>query len=1082
MKKVNSKCPFVLRRFIGLMIFLFAGITAAQAEDWMKKPSKFYMSTQNNHVTFTVFLCDLDGNNTYAKSGGIYAVDNNGSRVWLMDIWYISEGSDENPFGKVRARYCIGESRAWFTNGYSPQRQKIEFNGKDFLIQKTGGNNHYCQPTIEFYYHASMAGKTWTFYYQYTHTNGEEYTMKLGSAYLSNTLGLSSFDTSKYTVERKGPDKIKFTVPAMPDDVNSELSDIHIHEGTYNVKFTYTKQDNKVVETNNTLKCEKGKTKTYDIDIPEEVGNPKRIDMQVTATDALKDARNYYWKNTRTYTKGEVFKTVPVPYGINTSYRQFDKMADLSWTVYSGNKNNFLNCTSYIYRTETDEQGVPLMQNSWSRRSKIDNANMNQSLGYSDNNVQQETYYKYRVVNVPTEWIGQDVSESSLNNPDNALLDKFGYVESELLATKLSMSIYDLQQDTAVVDKVKLLWGYSRVPTNASTVNFTVMRKTSEEGQWKEHGTVNGDAQPAAGVSLSYVDTDLPNPNVRYQYMVRLTLNNGKTVFDSDPIYAGLLSGTSLKTFEATKGTHDGTVRLTWTAKQVGTDPTAYEIFRRYIGTKDEFIKVNTTTGNTDRYTYEDNTVQPGYYYEYRIDAYNSGVKQNSLSDAGFCQARGVISGRVTFGTGSAVEDVRLSLQPSNTGDDNTVKGYSQRVDGASTGITWRADSTEIAKLFGNDFSVQMFVRPDQDINAGAVIAEIPGEGRISIGNQTADGYELVYDKLGENIVDLSTLTGNYTAKNNDVLTGTLAGNYKISIAEGATVRLKDVTINGVSVYRPGGSEFEFAGITCLGDATILLDGNNVVRGFFDEYPGIRVFSGNTLTIKGSGSLKANSNGNAAGIGGGWRMPCGNIVIQDGTIEAYGGIQSSGIGGGGLGSDCGTITIGKGVTRVYAEKGSNANNSIGKGVAGCGTVTIGSTVYWDGANYQNGGEAYLSPHLRRRRLWLWPGRIYQPLRQYTHRPETPQPHILPADHQQECRPTQHSGRHLQYCHQSRQVTTPVPLLRRRIHRHHCGAGLQGEFLRGARMEPCTDREGADNIRRPRAQRPRTGIDALLADG
>jgi hypothetical protein len=48
----------------------------------------------------------------------------------------------------------------------------------------------------------------------------------------------------------------------------------------------------------------------------------------------------------------------------------------------------------------------------------------------------------------------------------------------------------------------------------------------------------------------------------------------------------------------------------------------------------------------------------PGYYYEYKVDVYggDEGTLQNVLTDVGFCQARGVISGLVNFGTGVAVK------------------------------------------------------------------------------------------------------------------------------------------------------------------------------------------------------------------------------------------------------------------------------------------------------------------------------------------------------------------------------------------------------------------------------------------
>ena len=76
------------------------------------------------------------------------------------------------------------------------------------------------------------------------------------------------------------------------------------------------------------------------------------------------------------------------------------------------------------------------------------------------------------------------------------------------------------------------------------------------------------------------------------------------------------------------------------------------------------------------------------------------------------------------------------------------------------------------------------------------------------VGKQTGADYELQLQKVtgyvepiklpeSNKTTNLSTLKGNYEAKHCETLTGTLSGNYKISIANGATVFLKDVTIKG---------------------------------------------------------------------------------------------------------------------------------------------------------------------------------------------------------------------------------------------------------------------------------------------
>jgi len=238
--------------------------------------------------------------------------------------------------------------------------------------------------------------------------------------------------------------------------------------------------------------------------------------------------------------------------------------------------------------------------------------------------------------------------------------------------------------------------------------------------------------------------------------------------------------------------------------------------------------------------------------------------------------------------------------------------------------------------------------------------------------------------------INLSTVTNDTVIPDGYVVKGTLGVNKKISIAAGATVTLDGVSINAGGTFTTG----NYAGITCLGDATIVLNGTNSVTGFYRDYPGIYVPVDSKLIIQGPGTLNASSNansdGNSAGIGaGGLDIHCGSIEIQGGVINATGAGDGAGIGssfqstcegitisGGtitatgsegapGIGSGnqggVGAITITSDVIKVTATKGSDSPNSIGPGLAAtCGTVTIGGIVCWDGSNYQNGGSSYLS--------------------------------------------------------------------------------------------------------------------------
>ena len=212
----------------------------------------------------------------------------------------------------------------------------------------------------------------------------------------------------------------------------------------------------------------------------------------------------------------------------------------------------------------------------------------------------------------------------------------------------------------------------------------------------------------------------------------------------------------------------------------------------------------------------------------------------------------------------------------------------------------------------------------------------------------------IAYPEYLEGSGDLSALTHNYKAKDGDVLTGTLGANVKIAIADGATITLSDAVINGFN-----DSHFAWAGINCLGDATIILEGTNTVKGFYQNYPGIYVPVGKTVTIKGDGLLNASSNGGATAIGAGYNIACGNIRIEGGTIAAMGGYASAAIGGSlgwGVDASCGDITITGG---NIAAVGGSAAAGIGGGwwMGGCGNITIsGGNILAAGGNQLNGTD------------------------------------------------------------------------------------------------------------------------------
>lgn len=218
------------------------------------------------------------------------------------------------------------------------------------------------------------------------------------------------------------------------------------------------------------------------------------------------------------------------------------------------------------------------------------------------------------------------------------------------------------------------------------------------------------------------------------------------------------------------------------------------------------------------------------------------------------------------------------------------------------------------------------------------------------------NGYNVTWNMTDASVVNLEGVSegAEINVSNGKTITGTLTDEdgyltyATITIEDGAIVTLKDVGIN------PGGepSLGSGIGITCDGNATIILEGTNTVNGF-DRF-GIKVKSGKTLTILGTGTLNASGYNTFSGIGGE-----GNIVINGGNITATGGSDGGAGIGGGNNASCGNIVINSGGT--ITATGGNKAAGIGSGFEGtCGNITIsGGTINAtggsDGSQYYGAG-------------------------------------------------------------------------------------------------------------------------------
>ena len=196
------------------------------------------------------------------------------------------------------------------------------------------------------------------------------------------------------------------------------------------------------------------------------------------------------------------------------------------------------------------------------------------------------------------------------------------------------------------------------------------------------------------------------------------------------------------------------------------------------------------------------------------------------------------------------------------------------------------------------------------------------GSIRVYIGD---DGKQ--YTKQGDNEAQQS---GNlYITTDGSTTTNTLT-------IEGGTTAAK-VTLHNVNIDASG------AAVSVSGDVELIISGTNTLQSGWGHAGVEKADDNGTLTISGSGELKAYGGYWGAGIGSGSEKGCSNIVIESGTITAKGGNLGAGIGGGQLAAGQ-NITIRDG--NVTAIPGREAAG-IGGGSRGDGkNITIeGGTVY-----------------------------------------------------------------------------------------------------------------------------------------
>ena len=351
-------------------------------------------------------------------------------------------------------------------------------------------------------------------------------------------------------------------------------------------------------------------------------------------------------------------------------------------------------------------------------------------------------------------------------------------------------------------------------------------------------------------------------------------------------------------------------------------------------------------------------------YLETKPRTFSFATQTGTLSDLFYAKATATVSivgGNATISDASFTRPmavVKFTLKDKDVNGNPTFNADALRVtDGTTTVVI---NDIPAATYTNNGDGVLYVAMPGftgRDVTVEAYSAgKLYAYTKSNVSFADSKYYDISIKMSPATNINLANVFRDITVTDGCTVTGTLANILKISIADGATVTLDGASINADRAWTNSNN----AGITCVGDATIILaDGStNHVNGFNNKYPGIYVpgdpansSNNKTLTIKGNGTLNASTilgvNDSGAGIGGSGNSHCGNIRIEGGTINATGGKGATGIGGG-WNTSCGDITITGGtitaVGGIYAAGiGSGAGTG---GTSGrCGDIVItGGTI------------------------------------------------------------------------------------------------------------------------------------------
>lgn len=391
-------------------------------------------------------------------------------------------------------------------------------------------------------------------------------------------------------------------------------------------------------------------------------------------------------------------------YPTNLEYtpEKWNERIVLKWSVANDDDAHDSAGKWYIFRKAEGESGY----------TKLD-ALVKGQTNYTDNDVEMDKQYSYCVTFVP---------------------DLFGEI-SEPHNSKLTV------ETTASVNRSFTFPETKAITTTQGSGGIIITWAAEKDGhevklqKYEESSNQWNDIY--VGTATSYTDEDVVSL-ATYKYRVKAT--HWERDFYSKEIEITYMAMSEISSVTASQGLYTNMVKVNWTVKQLGTSQTRFVVSRRLLTDPNSvYSDIYEVLGTASSYYFEDVSAQAGQYYYYKVTAYakhpttGGWTMGNSLEADGFNIANGIISGRVAYGSGTAVSDVTVRLSKNTDDDDNTPQFFAYQSTDASGVLSWQPRK-EFAEtyLIGKPFTVQCWARADQGRQN---TDELP---IISIGNQVS--------------------------------------------------------------------------------------------------------------------------------------------------------------------------------------------------------------------------------------------------------------------------------------------------------------------------------------------------------